>query len=68
VILTTAPNANAISALVDGLSVNGMLLVLAASAEPLAVNVMPLIMGRWSVAGWYSGMARDSQDTLEHRN
>jgi len=27
--------------------------------------VMPLIMGRRSVAGWYSGTARDSQDTLE---
>jgi len=26
---------------------------------------MPLITGRRSVAGWYSGTARDSQDTLE---
>ena len=26
---------------------------------------MPLIAGRRSVAGWYSGAARDSQDTLE---
>src|SRR5258708_3761389 len=46
VILATAPNAKAISALVDGLSVNGKLLVPAAPAEPLTVNVMPLIMGR----------------------
>jgi len=29
------------------------------------VNVFSLIMGRLSVAGWYSGTARDSQDTLE---
>ena len=65
VILATAPNAQAISALVDGLSVNGNLLVPAAPAEPLTVNVMPLIMGRRSVSGWYSGTARDSQDTLE---
>jgi D-arabinose 1-dehydrogenase-like Zn-dependent alcohol dehydrogenase len=65
VILATAPNANAISALVDGLSVNGKLLVPAAPAEPLIVSVMPLIMGRRSVAGWYSGTAKDSQDTLE---
>src|SRR5438552_4367746 len=65
VILATAPNAKAISALVDGLSVNGKLLVPAAPAEPLTVSVMPLIAGRRSVAGWYSGTARDSQDTLE---
>jgi D-arabinose 1-dehydrogenase-like Zn-dependent alcohol dehydrogenase len=26
---------------------------------------MPLIAGRRSVAGWYSGTAKDSQDTLE---
>src|SRR5688572_26216040 len=65
VILGTAPNADAISALVEGLSVNGNLFVPAAPAEPLSVSVMPLIMGRRSVSGWYSGTARDSQDTLE---
>jgi D-arabinose 1-dehydrogenase-like Zn-dependent alcohol dehydrogenase len=65
VILATAPNAKAISALVDGLSVNGKLLVPAAPAEPLTVNAISLIMGRRSVAGWYSGTARDSQDGLE---
>src|SRR5438132_9624091 len=65
VILATAPNAKAISGLVDGLSVNGKLLVPAAPAEPLQVSAFPLIMGRRSVAGWYSGTARDSQDTLE---
>ena len=65
VILATAPNAKAISGLVDGLSVNGKLLVPAAPAEPLTVSVLPLIMGRRSVAGCYSGTARDSQDTLE---
>src|SRR5213593_14525 len=65
VILATAPNAKAISALVDGLAVNGKLLVPAAPAEPLSVSVLPLIMGRRSVAGWYSGTAMDSQDTLK---
>jgi D-arabinose 1-dehydrogenase-like Zn-dependent alcohol dehydrogenase len=65
VILATAPNAQAISALVDGLSPSGTLLVPAAPAEPLTVNVLSLILGRRSVAGCYSGTARDSQDTLE---
>ena len=65
VILATAPNAKAISALVGGLSPDGKLLVPAAPNEPLSISVMPLIAGRTSVAGWYSGTARDSQDTLE---
>jgi D-arabinose 1-dehydrogenase-like Zn-dependent alcohol dehydrogenase len=64
VILATAPNAQAISALVDGLAPSGALMVPAAPAEPLTVNVLSLISGRRSVAGWYSGTARDAQDTL----
>ena len=65
VILATAPSGKAISAVVDGLGVNGNLLVPAAPVDPLTVGVLPLIMGRRSVSGWYSGTARDSQDTLE---
>jgi D-arabinose 1-dehydrogenase-like Zn-dependent alcohol dehydrogenase len=65
VILATAPSAQAISPLVDGLSPNGRLLVPAAPAEPLMINVLSLIMRRSSVAGWYSGNAKDSQDTME---
>src|SRR5687768_11324866 len=65
VILATAPNAPAISALIDGLSPSGTLLVPAAPAEPLTISVMSLISGRRSVAGWYSGTTRDSQDTME---
>ncbi|HSL54453.1 MAG TPA: alcohol dehydrogenase [Pyrinomonadaceae bacterium] len=65
VILATAPSAQAISPLVDGLSPSGLLLVPAAPSEPLSINVFSLISRRSSVAGWYSGTARDSQDTLE---
>ena len=64
VILATAPNAQAISALVDGLSPSGTLLVPAAPAEPLTISVLSLISGRRSVAGWYAGTARDAQETL----
>jgi D-arabinose 1-dehydrogenase-like Zn-dependent alcohol dehydrogenase len=65
VILATAPNAQAISPLVDGLSPDGKLLVPAAPAEPLTINMFALIMRRSSVAGWYSGTAKDSQETME---
>jgi len=65
IILATAPNAKAISALVEGLSPDGKLLIPAAPNEPLIISMTPLIAGRTSVAGWYSGTAKDSQDTLE---
>ncbi|HKR60163.1 MAG TPA: alcohol dehydrogenase [Pyrinomonadaceae bacterium] len=65
VILATAPNAQAISGLVDGLAPSGKLLVPAAPAEPLTISMFSLIARRSSVAGWYSGTAKDSQDTLE---
>jgi D-arabinose 1-dehydrogenase-like Zn-dependent alcohol dehydrogenase len=65
VILATAPSAKAISSVVEGLAPNGNLLVPAAPGEPLSIGVMPLIAGRRSVSGCYSGTARDSQDTLE---
>ena len=64
VILATAPNAPAISALIDGLSPSGTLLVPAAPAEPLTISVLSLISGRRSVR-WYAGTARDAQETLE---
>src|SRR5205823_5921303 len=50
VILATAPNAKAISALVDGLSVDGKLLIPAAPAEPLGLSVLPLIMK--TISSW----------------
>jgi D-arabinose 1-dehydrogenase-like Zn-dependent alcohol dehydrogenase len=65
VILATAPSGKAISALVEGLAPNGRLVIPAAPLDPLNMSAMPLIMGRRSVAGAYSGTARDSQDTLE---
>lgn len=65
VILATAPSAQAISPLVDGLSPGGLLLVPAAPTEPLSINVFSLITHRSAVSGWYSGTARDSQDTME---
>jgi D-arabinose 1-dehydrogenase-like Zn-dependent alcohol dehydrogenase len=65
VILATAPDAKAISALVEGLSVNGTLVVPAAPNDPLTISAPSLFLQRRSVLGWYSGTAKDSQDTLE---
>ena len=64
VILATAPNSKAISALVDGLGVDGALVVVGASPESLTVSPFQLIGQRRTVRGWPSGTARDSEDTL----
>ena len=63
-ILATAPSGKAISSVVDGLAANGELLAVAATGEPIKVSPMQLLMGRKSVAGWASGTAKDSEDTL----
>lgn len=64
VILATAPDSKAMSALIDGLGVNGQLLVVGASTDPINVTPVQLIMARRSVRGWPSGTAKDSEDTL----
>jgi D-arabinose 1-dehydrogenase-like Zn-dependent alcohol dehydrogenase len=63
-ILATVTNGAAMSAVQDGLDVNGTLLVIGA-ADSMQVSPLPLLMGRRSIKGWYSGTAIDSQDTLE---
>jgi D-arabinose 1-dehydrogenase-like Zn-dependent alcohol dehydrogenase len=50
VILATAPNAQAISALVDGLSAGGKLVMPAAPAESLAIS--PTLLFRKGVPCW----------------
>jgi NADPH2:quinone reductase len=65
IVLATAPNTDAIESVVSGLGVDGEVLAVGIPGEPVEVSVQDLVMGRRSVAGWPSGDARDSQDTLE---
>jgi D-arabinose 1-dehydrogenase-like Zn-dependent alcohol dehydrogenase len=64
VILATAPNSKAISALVDGLGLGGALVVVGASPDPITVTPFQLIGARRSVRGWPSGTSHDSEDAL----
>ncbi|MFL5333026.1 MAG: alcohol dehydrogenase [Geminicoccaceae bacterium] len=64
VILATVTNAKAMSAVVDGLGVDGKLLVVGASPEAIEVSPFQLIGQRRSIQGWPSGVAADSEDTL----
>lgn len=63
-ILATAPDSKAMSALIDGLAPNGKLLVVGAGTEPLTVTTFQVIPGRKAVQGWPSGTAMDSEETL----
>ena len=66
VILATAPDSKAMSALMDGVGANGKLLVVGAGFEPLTITPLQLISGRKAIQGWASGTARDSEDTLQY--
>jgi D-arabinose 1-dehydrogenase-like Zn-dependent alcohol dehydrogenase len=65
IILATVTNSDAMTATLDGLGNDGELLVVGASPEPIKVSPFQLIGGRRRVAGWASGPAIDSEDTLK---
>jgi D-arabinose 1-dehydrogenase-like Zn-dependent alcohol dehydrogenase len=65
VILSTVTNAQAINEVLDGLGVDGKLIVAGVTDKPLEIMTAALVARRRSVKGWYSGTAIDSQDTME---
>jgi len=64
VVLGTAPNAKVIADVVDGLAIDGKLLLVAGSGESLGVSSMQLLRARRSIQGWPNGHAKDSEETL----
>jgi propanol-preferring alcohol dehydrogenase len=62
-VLATAPNNQAITSTLGGLKARGKLLIVAAPFEPLQMSAFPLLTGK-TVAGWPSGTAIDSEETL----
>jgi D-arabinose 1-dehydrogenase-like Zn-dependent alcohol dehydrogenase len=64
VIVATAPNSKAMSALIDGLAPNGKLMVIGATFDPIEVTPPQLIFGSKSIQGWAAGTPADSEDTL----
>jgi D-arabinose 1-dehydrogenase-like Zn-dependent alcohol dehydrogenase len=66
VIVATATSGKAMGAVVEGLGVNGKLIVLGAAADPIEVSATQLIMARRSISGWPSGTSIDSQDALAY--
>jgi len=64
VILGTAPSGAAMSELVDGLGVNGQLVVVGLAGDPITVRTGQLIAKRRTIAGHPSGTPHDSEDTM----
>ncbi len=64
VILATVTSVEAMTAVINGLGLHGKLLVVGVSREPIEVTPIQLINGTKQVAGWPSGTAADSEDTL----
>lgn len=65
VILATVTDAKSMSSVVAGLGIDGKLLIVGASVEPVEVPPLLLITTRRSIAGWPSGTSSDSEDTLK---
>jgi D-arabinose 1-dehydrogenase-like Zn-dependent alcohol dehydrogenase len=64
VILATVTSGKAMSSILGGLGVNGKLIAIGVTADPLEAPTHLLIGARRSIVGWPSGASIDSQDTL----
>jgi alcohol dehydrogenase/propanol-preferring alcohol dehydrogenase len=65
VILSTVTDSQSMSAAIGGLSIDGKLIVVGASGDPIEVPPLAMILGRRTVSGWPSGTSADSEDTLD---
>jgi D-arabinose 1-dehydrogenase-like Zn-dependent alcohol dehydrogenase len=63
-IIETVTSGKAMSKMVGGLAVDGKLVVIGVSSEPLEVPPFSLIAGRQSIQGWQAGTSIDAEDTL----
>lgn len=64
VILATLTDSKSMGDAIGGLGVDGKLLVIGASMQPIEIPPLALILARRSIVGWPSGTSRDSEDTL----
>jgi D-arabinose 1-dehydrogenase-like Zn-dependent alcohol dehydrogenase len=64
-ILATVTDSKTMTSVIGGLGIDGKLLAVGASGEPIEVSPVQLIGPRRSIAGWPSGTSSDSEDTLK---
>jgi D-arabinose 1-dehydrogenase-like Zn-dependent alcohol dehydrogenase len=65
VVLATATSGKAMSDTIDGLAPDGRVVVLGATAEPIEVPSVPVLLTRRGVVGWPSGTSIESEDTMK---
>jgi D-arabinose 1-dehydrogenase-like Zn-dependent alcohol dehydrogenase len=65
VVLATVTDGKSMAATIGGLGVDGTLVVLGASQDPIEVAPGMIIGKRRNILGWPSGTATDSEDTLK---
>jgi D-arabinose 1-dehydrogenase-like Zn-dependent alcohol dehydrogenase len=64
VIVATVTSSKATNAVLDGLGVNGRLVILGVAPDPLEIPPLALIGRRLAVVGWPAGTSADSEDTM----
>ncbi|MFY9666128.1 MAG: alcohol dehydrogenase [Candidatus Cybelea sp.] len=64
VVLSTITSGAAMEPALGGLGVDGQLLIVGASSEPLPVDTLALMGRRGSIKVWPSGTSSDSEDTM----
>jgi len=64
VVIATAPSGKLMSEVIDGLGVNGTLLVIGASQDPIQVSPNQMIGKRLGIRAWPSGSPSDAEETL----
>lgn len=64
IVLATVTSGNAMTPMIPGLGIDGKLIILGASPEPLQVSTLEMIGERREIKGWPSGTSIDSQDTM----
>lgn len=64
IILGTGPGGKAMSSVLGGLAINGKLIIIGASDEPLELSTNFFFFGHRSAVGWLAGSSIDGEDTL----
>jgi len=65
VVLSTVTSAKAIEPVMKGLAVDGEVVIVGASPQPLSLDSAAMIGGRHAVRAWPSGTCADSEDTMK---
>ena len=63
-ILATAPSGKSMTALINGLGANGVLMVIGASPDPIEASPVDLLFAKRRIQGWAAGIPSDSEDAL----